>query len=235
MTRATTTTSVFDATKIRNALLNTGMSVNEASFRVHMPFKTLQQIVDGQSTPHDLRITTIKRLADIIGLPVRSLFAEPDTPAPLNDETPSPTADDATTIIAVLYDRGTNPSINHDLAKGLGWTLERLHNAYDEAEHRLAPAGLRLIRTHGEGSIAPIHDHTEQRAAVEHARADNTGMAVDSYRAAHQLLTGSEVLPGRRAYRRRLCIGWLANLGIVNTESREPVLTDAALEAFPTA
>ena len=225
--------TVFDSDKIANAVLTTGLTVNEVGFRIHMPFKTLQQIVSGASTPIDVRITTLERLADTIGLPVRSLFAKPD-PAPeaLAYAYKGDTAGDATTVIAVLYDRGTNPTINTDLARGLGWTLQRLNAAYDEAEKRLAPAGLRLIRTHGEGSIAPTEDHTEQRAAVEHARADNTGLSVDTYQAAYQTMTGAEVLPGRLGYRRRLVIGRLANLGIVNGQGRTPTLSDAAKDAF---
>ena len=45
-------------------------------------------------------------------------------------------------------------------------------------------------------------------------------------------MTGAEVLPGRLAYRRRLVIGRLANLGIVNGQNRTPTLSDAAKAAF---
>ena len=231
----TNTGTVFDSTKIANAVLATGLTINEVGFRVHMPFKTLQQIVDGDTTPIDVRVTTLERLATAIGLPLRSLFATPNPP-PGPETFDASTAEnhdqDATTVIAVLYDRGTNPTLNIDLAKGLGWTLQRLNTAYDEAEKRLAPAGLHLIRTHGEGSIAPTADHTDQRAAVEHARADNTGLSVDTYQAAYQVMTGADVLPGRMGYRRRLVIGRLANLGIVNGHNQSPTLTDATRQAF---
>ena len=184
-----TTSNPFNSRRIANALLATGLSVNEVAFRVHMPFKTLQQIVEGATTPIDVRVTTLERLAEAINLPLRSLFTPPKgAPDPEEQGKTESTeaAADATTVIAVLYDRGTNPTINTDLAKGLGWTLQRLNTAYDEAERRLAPAGLRLTRTHGEGSIGPATDRANERAAVEHARADNTGLSVDTYQAAYQ-------------------------------------------------
>lgn len=227
-------TTVFDSDKIANAVLSTGLTINEVGFRVHMPFKTLQQICDGSTTPIDVRVTTLTRLAEEIGLPLRSLFAKP-SPTPIradpNDTGSSDAAKDATTVIAILYDRGTSPTLNTDLATGLGWTIQRLNAAYDEADKRLAPAGLRLIRTHGEGSIAPIADNTSQRAAVEHARADNTGLTVDAYQSVYQAMTGTAVLPGRHGHRRRLVIGRLANLGIL-TGHETPTLTAAAKAAF---
>lgn len=230
-----TTTNPFNSAKISTALLGTGLTVNEVAFRVHMPFKTLQQIVSGSTTPVDVRVTTLERLAEALGLPLQSLFAPPDAAPDLPEEAepdPPGVAEDATTVIAVLYDRGTNPTINTDLAKGLGWTLQRLNAAYDEAGKRLASAGLRLIRTHGEASIAPTADHTRDRAAVEHARADNTGLSVDVYQAAYQAMTGLDVCPGRAAYRRQLVIGRLANLGIVNVQKGNPTLTDETKDSF---
>ena len=98
---------------------------------------------------------------------------------------------------------------------------------------RLAPAGLRLIRTHGEGSVAPTSAHTGQRAAVEHTPAPTTPASLlDAYQAAHLVMTGAEVLPARLARSRKIVLGRIANLGIVNTRPRTPVLTDAAMEAF---
>lgn len=227
------TTSVFDAAKIRHAVLSSGLTVNEVSFRVHMPFKTLRQIVDGDSTPANVHVTTLARLAETIGLPLKALFSEPKLPLPSEAEEPAPPPDDdAATIIAILYDRGTTPTVNHDLARGLGWTLERLNTAYDAAEPRLAIAGLRLTRTHGEGSIAPLHDHTANRAAVEHAKAGNTGLSEDTYQAAYQLLTGKPLLPGAFRYRRQVVLGRLGNLGIADAKRHTPTLTPAAEEAF---
>lgn len=230
-----TTSNPFNSRRIANALLATGLSVNEVAFRVHMPFKTLQQIVEGATTPIDVRVTTLERLAEAINLPLRSLFTPPKgAPDPEEQGKTESTeaAADATTVIAVLYDRGTNPTINTDLAKGLGWTLQRLNTAYDDAERRLAPAGLRLTRTHGEGSIGPATDRANERAAVEHARADNTGLSVDTYQAAYQAMTGADVLPGRAAYRRQIVVGRLANLGIVNGQRGASTLTEAARDAF---
>lgn len=229
----------FDHTKIRNAIWASGLTVNETSFRVHMPAKHLQHIVDGKTDPIDIRLDTLKRLADHIGLPLKALFADPD-PAP-EPETEQPDVDtpdaaqDATTVIAVLYDRGTTPTINHDLARGLGWDLTRLAAAYNEAERRLAPSGLRLNRTHGEASIVPARDHTATRAAVTHAQSDSTATAIkhDAYQAAYQALTGQPVLSNKKGFRRQLLLGEVANLGIIDLQARTPTLTDAARFSFP--
>ena len=67
-------------------------------------------------------------------------------------------AEDATTVIAILYDRWTTPTLNQDLAAALDWDVDRLLAAYDEAQLRLVAAGLRIARSHGEVSICPAHD-----------------------------------------------------------------------------
>ena len=45
-------------------------------------------------------------------------------------------------------------------------------------------------------------------------------------------MTRAEVLPSRLARSRKIVLGRVANLGIVNTRPRTPVLTHAAMEAF---
>jgi hypothetical protein len=141
---------------------------------------------------------------------------------------------DAVTVVAVIYDRGTTPTINHDLARGLGWDLTRLHAAYDEAERRLAAAGLRLNRTHGEASIVPTDDHSKERSAVTHAQSDSTATTVNAYGyvAAYEALTGQPILPGKKGFRRRLLLGEIANLGVIDLQARTPILTAAAVYAF---
>lgn len=230
----TAPTCPFDHTKIRNTIWTSGLTVNETAFRVHMPAKHLQHIVDGKTDPIDIRLDTLKRLADHLGLPLRSLFAESDPPPePATDEPPE-VATDATTVIALLYDRGSTPTINHDLARALGWDLTRLLAAYDEAERRLAPAGLRLIRTHGEGSIVPAHDHTATRAAVTQAQSESTPTTInlDAYKATYQVLTGAPVLPDSKGTRRRILLGKAGRLGMIDLRPRTPTLTQAATEAF---
>ena len=201
-----------------------------------MPAKTLQHIVDGKNEPIDIALDTLKRLANHLGLPLQSLFAAPQPPPPPPPQsTDVDPVEDATTVIAVLYDRGTTPTVNQDLALALGWDMTRLGNAYDEAEKRLTPAGLTLNRTHGECSVVPTHDHAKQRTALTNALSDRSGAAItmDGYTAAHQVMTGSPILPTTTGMRRRFVLGAIANIGIITLQAREPALTEAALEAFP--
>lgn len=232
----TNPTSIFDHAKIRNAIWTTGATVNEIGFQVHIAAKQLQHIVDGKPAPLDINIETLRRLADYLGLPLHSLFAQAGPPPLPADEPPrNQAAEDATTVIAVLYDRGSTPTVNHDLASALKWDLARLLAAYDEADRRLSPAGLRLVRASGRGCIVPIKDHTATRAAVTHAQSHNTATAIksDAYRAIHQILSGSPVLPKTSFTRRRFILGEVAKLGIVDLQPRTPALTAATLDAFP--
>ncbi|TPG17056.1 helix-turn-helix domain-containing protein [Pedococcus bigeumensis] len=229
------TTCQFDDTKIRNAIQTSGMSLNEISFRVLMPAKTLQHIADGKAEPIDIRIDTLARLGDALGLPLRSLFAQPEpVPEPeTRGASPQP-GHDAATVIGALYDRGSTPTVSRDLAKGLRWDLQRLKAACDDAETRLAPAGLRMVRTHGEVSIVPTHDQTETRAAVTQALAESTGTTIpeDAYRAVYQAMTGQAILPGTTGFRRRLLLGAAAKLGMLDLKPRTPALSQAARDAF---
>lgn len=230
----TSHTSPFDHDKIRNAVWTSGLTLNEVAFRAHLPAKALTHIVDGKPGPLDIRLDTLKRLATHLGLPLHALFAAPpQPPAPTTSD--GNAVSDATTVIATIYDRGTTPTIRHDLALALGWDTTRLNAALDEAEHRLAPAGLTLNRTHGECSVVPIHDHTEDRAALTQAQSDRNGtaIAIDAYEAVHQVMTGQPLLPQKKQFRRQVVLGNAANLGILDLQPRTPRLTDAALEAFP--
>jgi len=99
-------------------------------------------------------------------------------------------------VIALLYDRGSTPTINHDLARPCNSSLPP--NRADSAScvapvvglGSLGAPGLRLIRTHGEGSIVPAHDHTATRAALTQAQSESTPTTInlDAYKATYQVL-----------------------------------------------
>jgi hypothetical protein len=161
--------------------------------------------------------------------------AAPPTPAPEATPPGDQIADDATTVIAILYDRGTTPPLNQDLATALNLDLDRLRAAHDEAQLCLAAAGLRIARSHGEVSICPTHDHSAVRTALAQVQAHTQGLKLDAYQAAYQMMTGQPPLPDRTVARRRFLLGHLANLGVADLADRTPSLTDAAHTAFPLA
>ena len=70
----TTRTSPFDHSAIRNALYRTGLTTGEIAFRIDISAIAMQRIVDGADDPGEIRVATVARLANVLGLPVRSLF-----------------------------------------------------------------------------------------------------------------------------------------------------------------
>lgn len=61
---------------------------------------------------------------------------------------------------------------------------------------------------------------------------DRVDLKTDVYQAIYQVMVGDEVLPARKAGRRRFVLGQAANLGIIDLRPRTPVLTAATHEAF---
>lgn len=229
--------SLFDVAVMRSALQQSGFAPSDIAFRVDIAVRSLQRILDGDPDPGEIRVATLARLADHLGLPLRSLIAPSEPPrrsasAPQADaDTQSDAADDASTVIAVLYDRGT-PTLNGEIAAALGWSLDRLISALEEADARLRRAGLRIVREHGESAMRPVSDHLQNRQALANVQAHVRGLKMAEYKAAHQLHTGQDVSAPNEA-RRRFVTGRLANVGVVDLASKEPTLTDAAQFAHP--
>ncbi|RBY92675.1 hypothetical protein [Blastococcus sp. TF02A-30] len=233
----TNAASVFDLTAIRAALQQTGLAPSEIAFRVDIAVRSLQRILDGDPDPGEIRVATLTRLADTLGLPLRSMFAAPRaapeacravaSDRPQDDHT----ADDASTVIAVLYDRETAAS-NSDIALALGWPLDRLNSALHVANERLGTAGLRIVREHGESRVSPIADHLASRASLATAQAHARGLKTTEYKAAYALHTGQKVTTANET-RQRFVIGRLANVGVVHLEGSRPRLSDAARFAHP--
>lgn len=232
-------TSVFDVTAIRNALHASGLAISDVAFRVDIAVRSLQRILNGEPDPGEIRVATLARLADTLGLPLRSLIVSPGGSSKVipvaspPDDTPDPRPGDATTVIALLYDRGS-ATINSEIASALGWSLDRLNRALAEADGRLGPAGLRVVREHGESSIRPVHDHVADRVALENAQAHARGLRTVEYRAAYALHIGNPIAAPNEA-RRRFVVGRLANVGVIDPARDEPALSDAAVFAHPKA
>jgi transcriptional regulator with XRE-family HTH domain len=228
--------SLFDLPTIRAALQQSGLAPSDIAYRVDIAVRSLQRILDGDPDPGEIRVATLARLANTLGLPLRSLIAPSATTADstdsLDDGNPSDAEpDDASTIIALLYDRGT-AAVNSEIAAALGWSLDRLKQALREADHRLRPAGLRIVREHGESSIHPVADHLGARTALENVQAHVRGLKLVEYKAAHQLHTGQKVTAPNEA-RLRFVVGRLANVGVVDLKGRQPCLSAAAAFAHP--
>lgn len=230
--------SLFDVAAMRAAIQETGLAISDIAFRVDIAVRALQRILNGEPDPGEIRVATLARLADTLGLPLRSLIAPPapssshhrdDDTATASDTDDS--SDDVATVIALLYDKAT-PTLNSELAAALGWALDRLNTALLEANLRLHPAGLRIIREHGESSIRPIGNHLKARRALTDVRAHARGRSMAEYRAAYRIHTGQKVTAANET-RRRFVLGRLAKVGAVDLSGGKPTLTDAAKFANP--
>ncbi|MGY1615908.1 helix-turn-helix domain-containing protein [Geodermatophilus sp. SYSU D00691] len=228
--------SLFDLPTIRAALQQSGLAPSDIAFRVDIAVRSLQRILDGDPDPGEIRLATLARLANTLGLPLRSLIAPPQdsartTRAPHDAEVTDPAPDDASTVIALLYDRST-AAINSEVAVALGWSLDRLKEALREADQRLRPAGLRIVREHGESSIHPVADHLRARAALDRVQAHVRGLKVVEYRAAYEVHSGQKVTAPNEA-RRRFVLGRLANVGVIDLTGKKVNLSAAAKFAHP--
>jgi len=226
-------TSLFDVAKIRTALQQSGLATSDLAFRVDIAVRSLQRILNGDPDPGEIRVATLDRLAKHLGLPLRSLIAAPasSTIAADADADPGSGPDDAATVTALLYDRET-PTLNEDLAEALGWSLDRLRGALTVADERLRPAGLRIVREHGESRVRPLHDHAHQRQSLGQVRAHRGGLKTFEYQAAFQAQTG-QVITATNEIRRRLTIGGLANVGVLTLTGEQSALSAAAEFAHP--
>lgn len=226
-------TSLFDVATIRTALQQSGLAPSELAFRVDFAVRSLQRILNGDPDPGEIRVATLARLANHLGLPLRSLIAAPPatTTAVDAEATPEDEADDAATVTALLYDREA-PTLNDDLAEALGWSLDRLHEALTEADRRLRPAGLRIVREHGESRVQPLHDHPRARRDLTQVRAHRSGLKPYEYQATYLTYTGQQITAPNET-RRRVITGGLANAGVLDLTDEEPALSAAAAFAHP--
>jgi transcriptional regulator with XRE-family HTH domain len=229
--------TIFNTHRILTAFNDSELLVSELAYRVDIAISTLERILNGNPDPGEIRIATLVKIADNLGLPLASLFAPPPEPPPAHESPDCHRADqaatDAATVTATIYDRGTTPTRNAELAEVLNWDLDRLKAAYQEADRRLRPAGLRLIREHGEATIQPIADHTDTRLRLKEIRAADRGFDLSHYKAAYQAYTGQPISVSNRAAQRRRITAPLANLGILTEVGIKAALTDAARYAHP--
>lgn len=120
-----------------------------------------------------LSVAAITRLADHLGVPVGTLFADDTTPTP--DTTTGEATDaatDARVLGALLTSLGVRTPVVA-LIDALGWTNHRIHAAAASLDPTIRPAGMTLYKKGGFMAIQPVDDtHTDAELAVRrHPRA----------------------------------------------------------------
>lgn len=236
----TNSTPVFDSRYIAHVFNQRGYHVNEFATRLDMSNGIVEAFLRGTAEPGDLRIATLANMANLLGIPLHTMFAQPEPlPDPDTIDTKEPTeADedevvgDAEQLLACVYDTGrATPTLLSEIAKAFDWTLDRTYAAAKEANRRLQPAGLAVRTSHGELFVGPVNEHMDAYNALTTRKVYERGLNYNHYRAAHQIISGQQVTVANSARQRLLTLGGMVNIGVL-TQAKKPALTDEALEAF---
>mgnify|MGYP000969758640 CR=1 FL=1 len=246
---------VFDHRYVAYVFNQRGYHINEFASRLDMSNNVVEAFLRGTVEPGDLRVATLAKaihdakrdwdrvatlanMANLLGIPLRSMFTRPaPAPDPVGaDPQPEPggnaVAVDAEQLLACVYDTGrATPTLVSELAKAFGWTIERTYAAATEADRRLKPAGLSVKTSHGELFVTPVNEHLDAQKALNARKVYERGLTYNHYRAAYQILAGQQVTVNNSARQRVRTLGGLVNVGVV-TQVRQPALTEEALEAF---
>lgn len=229
---------VFDHRYVAYVFNQRGYHINEFASRLDMSNNVVEAFLRGTVEPGDLRVATLANMANLLGIPLRSMFTRPaPAPDPVGaDPQPEPggnaVAVDAEQLLACVYDTGrATPTLVSELAKAFGWTIERTYAAATEADRRLKPAGLSVKTSHGELFVTPVNEHLDAQKALNARKVYERGLTYNHYRAAYQILAGQQVTVNNSARQRVRTLGGLVNVGVV-TQVRQPALTEEALEAF---
>lgn len=228
--------SLFNTPLLREHINATGLTLNQVANRLDLSNTTVENLVSGRDDPGELRIATLRKFADLLGLPLTSLFAPPENAHQAADTAEASLRGDTHQLIACLHTATARTSTT-TVASALGWTLQHLKAVTTAANNLLTPSGLRITATNGEVYLATIDDHTDATRRLAAEQANETGFRHDQYKAVYQLLTTGTVAVSNTAERRRAQIlNPLAVLGVINLPMRPSegitTLTDAAHFAF---
>lgn len=142
---------LLDAAAIRRLRLQAGYSTRRFARALGVSASTVRGLEDG-SNHQQLPLTLIAQLAEVVGISIRELFAR------ATDEPADPSTDDR--IIEAALQSLPGVVAASDLARALGWTLERARRALDALDRRLQPTGARLHRNGWQQyAIRPASDH----------------------------------------------------------------------------
>lgn len=138
--------ALLDAAAIRRLRLQAGYSTRRFASALGVSASTSRGLEDG-SNHQQLPLTLISRLAELLGVATRELFAcaTHDAAAPDTDDR---------IIEAALHSLPGVVAVS-DLAQALGWKIERARDALAALEQRLRPTGARLHRNGSNAQSGP--------------------------------------------------------------------------------
>lgn len=143
--------ALLDAAAIRRLRLQAGYSTRRFARALGVSASTIRGLEDG-SNHHQLPLTLIAHLAELLDVSTRELFAC------TGHDAVAPTKDDRTVEAALQSLPGVVAA--SDLAAALGWTLQRTRQALDALDQRLQSTGARLHRNGWQQyAIRPATEH----------------------------------------------------------------------------
>jgi len=142
---------LLDAEAIRRLRLQAGLSSRRFARALGVSASTIRGLEEGSN--HDqLPLTMIARLADLLGVAPQELFAR------ARHQAVDPCADDRALEAALHCLPGVVPLA--EVARALGWTLERARQTLEILDKRLALTGARLHRNGWQQcAIRPATEH----------------------------------------------------------------------------
>jgi len=197
--------ALLDAAAIRRLRLQAGYSTRRFARALGVSASTIRGLEDG-SNHHQLPLTLIAHLAELLDVSTRELFAC------TGHDAVAPTKDDRTVEAALQSLPGVVAA--SDLAAALGWTLQRTRQALDALDQRLQSTGARLHRNGWQQyAIRPATEHLsdQQQQALHrigHATVASTRSPHDCYwlpRAGSSTTAGSRARPTANAWPCKAC------------------------------
>lgn len=178
----TNRTPLLDPAELRRLRLQAGYSTRRLARALGTSATTVRGLEANTNHEH-MPLGPLARLADLLNVTLAELLARPA------DEAPAP-ADDDRAVEAALASLDGVVAVS-DLARALGWTLDRTRAALNALEVRLEHTGCRLHRnTWQQCSIRPATEHLarQQQHAIQRIGPRQRGL---THTTARVLMAGS--------------------------------------------
>lgn len=222
------TPATLNAELIRARRIELGMSRRALARRLAVSMTVVRRLEEGTGD-HSISLRLLVNLAERLGCRLTDLFIETTEPSPVLS-----TADDVK-VEAILVDAG-QAVFRDDIARGLGWDIDRTVAAITHLDARLRGTGQQLhsYRVGWWRIIAtPSALAKTERVGATRARLSDGGMIVAQARAVVAVLRHSEshTRPDRRAAVKALQVAQARHLisaGIVDITTAGPTLSGDA-------
>lgn len=229
MTLNSSRTVYANGDKVRDRILDMGISERELARRTGLGATTVRALLRRHELNNSIQVADIYRALDELGLTPGDLL---DPPAPHEPENSHD--DDIHTLAGVLMTDRTM-HLPERLALAMRWSLDRLDMTLDALDARLRTAGLRIHRNTMGITIRPDTnnaDHALQRLAD--LDDDHDGINQGTARVLYAIYTGTISSRETRSDH-HVHIGALKNRGAINIATENGplyTLTDEVAYAF---